>query len=49
MKQQLREQAIASSKVQSHLVETLGNMETVKVRAWSFLAGGDGNNFMGNK
>ena len=46
IRKQLREQAEANAKVQSHLVETVGGMETIKGKAWRYTVDGDGNNFM---
>ena len=49
IRRQLREGAEANARVQSHLVETLSGMETVKGQEWSYQVNGDGSNFMEDK
>ena len=49
IRKQLREQAEANARVQSHLVETVGGMETIKGQSKKYTADGDGNNSMEDK
>ena len=49
IRKQLREQAEANARVQSHLVETLGGMETIKGQGMKSIAVGVGNNCMEDK